>query len=210
MFFYELDEFGWNWLTFSSTLLFAITVWQYRAQFLQAAKIWEKESAESVSLTANTYLFFTLLSSLIYGILTQKLVIAFTGGTAVLVGAIMVGAWRFGTPTWIDVATGCAGLVGISLFLVLEPELVFFGFSLTVLIPVVHQLVILYKKGATRGVLQGELLLLYVVKNLLLMMFAFIVVEPVYIWLTPVWLVLSSWVYLRWLSRPKSLVATQP
>jgi hypothetical protein len=121
-----------------------------------------------------------------------------------------VGAWRFGTPTWIDVATGCAGLVGISLFLVLEPELVFFGFSLTVLIPVVHQLVILYKKGATRGVLQGELLLLYVVKNLLLMMFAFIVVEPVYIWLTPVWLVLSSWVYLRWLSRPKSLVATQP
>ncbi len=198
MFFTELNEFGWNWLTASSAVLIAITVWQYRANTRQAIKIWTTRSAESVSITAAASVFFIVVASLYYGLTTRSLVISFTGGLCIPTFFLVWGAWRYGEPNRQDrivVACGVAGM--LAYLLPVAPAWVFSAFAIATTIPLCDQLRKLYETGK-RGVVKGELLATYVTKNVFLTIFAFAASEPVYTLFTPIWLVLSIWLLAKW------------
>jgi hypothetical protein len=119
----------------------------------------------------------------------------------------MIGAWKYGEPSmkdWLVVALGSIGLAAFAL--PIDPKMVFVWFAIAVTIPLVAQLLKLYDAGE-RGVVSGELLATFLVKNTFFTLFAFTLEggEPVLKWWAPVWLIVSLWLVVKWLLCPKSL-----
>lgn len=198
MYFIELNEFGWNWLTASFICLTIITAWQYRSFTLQAIKIWEERNAENISISLVTSLFFITVASLWYGLTEERLVIAFTGGLALPGFFLTLGAWKFGGPTNLDKFVFGICFAGVLLFLLpIDAKSVFLGFAVGGTAPVADQIRKLYQ-AKTRGKLKGEFLLTLVVKNVWLNIYAFAVNEPVYMLLAPVYFGLTVWQLLLW------------
>jgi ABC-type branched-subunit amino acid transport system permease subunit len=79
-----------------------------------------------------------------------------------------------------------------------------------VTLPLVVQLVELYKTGV-RGVLKGQLLATFLVKNCFYTAFAYTLPgrEPVLMYAAPVWVVLSMWLMWKWYVSPQGEVAPQ-
>ncbi len=199
MYFTELQEFGWNWLSASFVVLIAITTWQYRAFFLQTRNIWRERSAKSVSITMATGLFFISIGTLWYGFQAHLLVAAYTGGLAILSFLIMLGAWKFGRPgiaSYTVLACGCAW--SLLMFTSMEPKFVFSGFTIGLIVPIVAQVREIYKTRS-RGVLHIEWLAVALVKNVFLNIFAFASGDIVYRIFSPIFLALSVWQFVLWL-----------
>lgn len=203
MFFLELERFGWNWLTASFLCISAITTLQYFAFTGQARKIWSCRSAEATSITQNTFRTFVTIASIWYGLISHNLTITYTGGLSVPGLFIMWGLWKFGSPTKRDKFTLVACTVGILLFLTpINPAWIFSGFMMVGLLPILDQIYVLYK-SKVRGVNHGGMLLTFVVKNAALLLFAFEAQEKVYKIFIPIYLAVTLWQFLLWLSYGK-------
>ncbi len=203
MYFIELERFGWNWLTASFLCVSVITTWQFFAFAAQANKIWDLESAEAISITQNTFRCFGTIASIWYGLVTANLTILYTGGLTIPGLYIMRGLWKYGSPKKRDKITLIVCTVGILLFLLpIDPAWVFSGFMVVGLIPIIDQIWVLYKAGV-RGVNHGGMLLTFVMKNVFLTVFAYQAGEKVYKIVIPVYLAVTFWQFMLWLSYGK-------
>lgn len=200
MHFAEFAGFGLNWLTASFLVVSAITLWQYRAFTLQAMKMWRERSAQSLSVTMATAVFFISVATLWYGLAVHEFTIAFTGGLSVPSAFIALGAWKFGTPSVGDrIYLGITVAWSTLMLSSIEPGIVYAGFGFGMFVPIGLQIRELYATR-DRGVLHPEWLAVALVKNLFLVVYGFAANDLVYMWFSPVFLVLSAWQMWLWWS----------
>lgn len=199
MYFIELERFGWNWLTVSSSTLFIVTSLQYRGHAVQAKRIWGRKSAESFSTVAATSLFFVFLAIFWYGLHAHSLVFTFTGGLAIPALFIMLGTWKYGR---FGPKEGIATTVFAGAFLLyltpINPGWILSGFSTGSMIPLLAQIREMYRTR-TRGVVHGEWLLTTLIKNVFLVIFSFTAVDPFYMVLSPIYFGLTIWMSIIWI-----------
>ncbi len=202
MFFYELEEFGWNWLTLSSLVVVTITTLQYYTSVQQAHSVWYYKSARAVSIGSTTILAYVYAAALIYGLITKSFVITYTGGLVFPTLVIAAGAWKFRAAHWRDGIFLVGGCVGLWMYTQpVDPQQIFFWFNMAVSALLVEQLWILYL-DKSRGVQSGNMLVAYLIKNFALMTFSLVGNEPVYQYFTPFWFLMSVWAFIKWQSLP--------
>jgi hypothetical protein len=146
-------------------------------------------SSLSVSNPLVTSMLFINVASLEYGLITAKLVIAFTGILALPSLFIVWGAWKFGLWKKSDSIVFCLGAAGV-LLLPSAPKFVFSCFMVSAALPLLDQMLELVRTK-TQGALSGSFLLTLAVKNVLLNVFAFSAAEPVYKIFLPFYLVVT-------------------
>jgi uncharacterized protein with PQ loop repeat len=203
VYFYELEQFGRNWLLTASFLLLGlITTWQWRAYILQSQKIWRNERAKSVSVTLVTFQFFIVAAGFVYGVNTHSLIIAYTGTTSVIIARIVRGTWRFGRVNKWDRPILWAG-VGILALTPFAPTLIYSCLIFVGALPLLVQVREIYK-NKTRGDLHGEWLFTLLTKSVLWSVFAYSGPDLVYKIFSPVYLLLhTTLVYQWWYYREK-------
>jgi len=202
--FIEFQQFGWNWLTASSSLIIVLNLWQLKSYTRQGVVIWQQKSVEAMSITFAVMIASILAGTLWYGVLISSLTIILAGCSFIPSLIILSGVFRYGKPSRKDKALLAVGIIApFSFILPIEPAYVFAGFAAATLIPMASQLSALYRAG-NRGVSQGELLFTYVVKNVAFLVFGLAIGDAVFIIGGAVWLVLSTWLFAKWYSLPTS------
>ena len=119
--------------------------------------------------------------------------------------AAFIGAFKYGKVQKVDAGVAIVGGVGLSLFLLpIDPKLPFMIFAFAIVIPLSDQIRKLYATGK-KGVVSGELITTFVVKNFFYTIFAFTLPgkEPVLQICAPIWLGLSIWLLGKWIVSPR-------
>jgi hypothetical protein len=205
MFFVEFSQVGWNWFTFSSAVLFVLTLWQMVVYWKQGTVICEKQSIAAISPTAMVVVAVVLLAFLMYGVKTRSLVILMNGVAGLLFCRTLYYVFRYGDVRWPDRLLLATGTVGLVAFSMCDSTIVFLMYGTLVAVPLVFQIETLVRQQH-RGVLRWDMPASWLAKNMAFVVFAFTLhgTEPVLKWWGPVWLVLSAGLLMLWLYMPPS------
>ncbi|MBU0625000.1 hypothetical protein KKF05_01515 [Patescibacteria group bacterium] len=138
----ELEQFGWNMITFGFLGAMVTGALGFWGVIQQAQSIWSQRSGRSVSVFLFTHGSLFFAAGCIYGISIGSLALIIMGGRLLVHIPILIGLWKFKGFKWWETASGLLFLaVFVAMVTSSHQDWFYFVISLGAAISIVPQLV---------------------------------------------------------------------
>lgn len=138
----ELEQFGWNIVTFGFLGAMVTGALGFWGVFKQAQSIWQQRSGRSVSVILFTYGSLFFAAGCVYGISIGSLALIIMGGRVLVHIPVLIGLWKFKGFKWWETTLGLLFLaIFVAMLTSSHQDWFYFILSLGATMSIVPQLV---------------------------------------------------------------------